>query len=106
MILLTDGMVDISKDPKVNAIERNKILNQILPKLVKAGVTIHTIALSQNADHELLKTLSTKTDGWYQAVESAEELQKVFLKIFEQSAARDSLPLTDNKLMLMRASKK
>jgi len=97
MILLTDGMVDISKDPEVNRKERDKILNRILPKLVKAGVSIHTIALSQNADHELLKALSTQTDGWYQAVDSAEELQKVFLKIFEQSTERDSLPLTDNR---------
>ena len=97
MILLTDGMVDISKDAKVNQKERDKILNQILPKLKSAGVSIHTIALSKNADHELLKTLSTQTDGWYQAVESAEELQKVFLKIFEQSTERDSLPLTDNR---------
>lgn len=97
LILLTDGMVDISKDAKVNQKEREKILNTILPKLIKANVSIHTIALSKNADHELLKTLSTQTDGWYQAVESAEELQKVFLKIFEQSAERDSLPLTDNR---------
>jgi len=97
MILLTDGMVDISKDANVNAKERGRILNEILPKLVKANVAIHTIALSQNADHELLKTLSTQTDGWYQAVDTAEELQKVFLKIFEQSAARDSLPLSDNQ---------
>ncbi len=95
-ILLTDGMVDISKDPKVNAIERKKILNRILPKLKKAGVSIHTIALSQNADHELLKKLSTETDGWYQAVNNADELQRVFLKIFEQAAARDNLPITDN----------
>ncbi len=97
IILLTDGMVDISKDPAVNEKEREKILNTILPKLAKAGVAIHTIALSKNADHELLKSLSTQTDGWYQAVESAEELQKVFLKIFEQSAERDSLPLTENQ---------
>ncbi|MCW8997631.1 MAG: VWA domain-containing protein, partial [Kangiellaceae bacterium] len=97
MILLTDGMVDISKDASVNARERDKILTQILPKLKQSGVSIHTIALSQNADHELLKALSTQTDGWYQAVDSAEELQKVFLKIFEQSTERDSLPLTDNQ---------
>ncbi|WP_196137705.1 VWA domain-containing protein [Aliikangiella sp. G2MR2-5] len=97
IILLTDGMVDISKDSKVNALEREKILNKILPKLVEAKVAIHTIALSQNADHELLKALSNQTDGWYQAVDSAEELQRVFLKIFEQSTDRDSLPLTDNR---------
>lgn len=97
LILLTDGMVDISKDKNVNAKERQRILNEILPKLITADVTLHTIALSQNADHELLKTLSTQTDGWYQAVDNANDLQKVFLKIFEQSAARDSLPLTNNQ---------
>ncbi len=95
-ILLTDGMVDISKDANVNAKERSRILNNILPKLKKAGVAIHTIALSQNADHELLKQLSTQTDGWYQAVNDAAELQKVFLKIFEQAASRDNLPIADN----------
>lgn len=97
LILLTDGMVDISKDQSVNAKERARILNELLPRLINAKVSVHTIALSQNADHELLKALSTKTDGWYQAVDNAEELQKVFLKIFEQSTERDSLPLTDNQ---------
>jgi uncharacterized protein (TIGR03503 family) len=96
-ILLTDGMVDISKDAAVNAKERSRILNKILPKLKKAGVAIHTIALSQNADHELLKQLSTQTDGWYQAVNDAVELQKVFLKIFEQAASRDNLPISGNQ---------
>jgi len=97
IVLLTDGMVDISKDPAINAKERIRILNKVLPKLKKGGVAIHTIALSQNADHELLKELSTQTDGWYQAVNNAAELQKVFLKIFEQAAARDNLPITDNQ---------
>jgi len=96
-ILLTDGMVDISKDASVNARERKKILDKILPKLKKAGVAIHTIALSQNADHDLLRQLSTQTDGWYQAVNDAAELQKVFLKIFEQAASRDNLPISDNQ---------
>ncbi|MBV1908956.1 MAG: VWA domain-containing protein [Kangiellaceae bacterium] len=97
MVLLTDGMVDISKNPKVNAKERAKILNTILPKLKKAGVAIHTIALSENADHDLLQQLSKQTDGWYEAVNNADELQRVFLKIFEQAAARDSLPISENK---------
>jgi len=97
IILLTDGMVDISKDPKINKNERKRILNKILPQLKKSNVAIHTIALSQNADHELLRQLSTQTDGWYRAVNNADELQKVFLKIFEQAAERDNLPITDNQ---------
>jgi len=97
IILLTDGMVDISKDPNVNKREREKIINTILPKLVKANIKIHTIALSQNADHELLKLLSVKTDGSYQSVDTAEQLQKVFLQLFEMSAQRDALPISENK---------
>jgi len=97
MILLTDGMVDISKDADVNAKERKRILEQLLPRLKAAGVAIHTIALSPQADHQLLKTLSAQTDGWYAAVDSADELEKIFLKIFEQAAARDNLPISDNR---------
>ncbi|MCO7227270.1 vWA domain-containing protein [Pleionea sp. CnH1-48] len=97
MILLTDGMVDISKDPKKNAAERERILTKVLPKLKNAGVTIHTIALSQEADAELLSTLSNETDGWFRQVNSADELQRIFLKIFEQATPRDSLPLENNQ---------
>ncbi|WMS87776.1 vWA domain-containing protein [Pleionea litopenaei] len=97
MILLTDGMVDISKDAAKNAAERKRILQDILPRLKAAGVTIHTIALSEQADKELLQTLSNQTDGWFQAVSNADELQKVFLKIFEQATPRDSLPLENNQ---------
>lgn len=97
LILLTDGMVDISKDQSVNEKERDKIITEILPKLVKSKVSVHTIALSKNTDHALLKEISTQTDGYYQSVDSADELQKVFLKLFEMSAARDNLPITDNQ---------
>ncbi|MEE4246489.1 MAG: vWA domain-containing protein, partial [Kangiellaceae bacterium] len=96
MILLTDGMVDISKDPTKNKAEREKILNAILPRLKKAGVTIHTVALSEDADTELLSTLANETDGWFKQTSDAEELQRLFLKIFEQATPRDSLPLENN----------
>lgn len=96
MILLTDGMVDISKEPGKNQAERQRILNDILPRLKASGVTIHTIALSDQADKELLSTLANQTDGWFQQVDNAEDLQRVFLKIFEQATPRDSLPLENN----------
>ncbi len=96
MILLTDGMVDISKDPKKNKKSRQKILGSIVSDLKAANVKIHTIALSKQADHELLKTLSKKTNGWYESVESADMLQRLFLRLFEKTTKMDSLPLEDN----------
>ena len=82
LILLTDGVVDISQDKAKNQEARNNLLTSVLPKLKQAGVTIHTIALSNEADEPLLNQLASQTDGWYQKALFADELQSVFLKIF------------------------
>ena len=96
MILLTDGMVDISKQASKNTASRHNILNKILGDLQKANVKVHTIALSSQADHELLKALAKKSDGWYESVDSAERLQRIFLGLFEKTTKMDSLPLEEN----------
>jgi len=97
LILLTDGQVDISKDNNKNTASRNSILKKLLPELKAAGVRIHTVALSKNADHDLLKTLATESSAWYEPVDSAEDLQKVFLRLFEKSTPTDNLPLDGNR---------
>lgn len=96
LILLTDGMVDISKDPVLNKKSRNRIISKILPQLSNADVKIHTIALSKNADHQLMKKLATRTNGWYSNVSSANELKRQFLHLFEKSTQADAIPLKDN----------
>jgi len=96
MILLTDGMVDISKDANKDAQSRSNILGKIVSDLKAANVKIHTIALSKQADHDLLKKLSKTTSGWYESVESAEMLQRLFLRLFERTSKMDSLPLQEN----------
>jgi len=100
LILLTDGMVDVSKDPLENEASRKRILNSIVPKLKKAGVIIHTIALSSNADKKLMSALSGITDGWYEAVDNAEDLQRAFLHIFEKSTNVDTVPLDNNNFSI------
>ena len=97
IILLTDGMVDLSKDPSKNAASRERILKKILPRLKNAGVKIHTIALSKNTDEELLRTLSMSTDGGFVQVDSADELERIFLRLFEKTSNIDTVPLQENK---------
>lgn len=97
VILLTDGMVDVSKDSKVNEASRRRLLQEVLPRLEAADVAIHTIALSRQADSELLSALSGATKGAFVQADSADELQRVFLKLFEKSVAPDALPIQDNK---------
>lgn len=100
IILLTDGMIDISKDNKKNLAERQRILTDLLPKIAKTGASIHTIALSDNADHDFLKQLSTKTDGGYEQTDNAEQLERIFLHLFEKTTQRDTVPLVDNSFLV------
>ncbi|MFT4561333.1 MAG: hypothetical protein ACI9BW_001073 [Gammaproteobacteria bacterium] len=97
LILLTDGVVDVAKDPATNAVSRDRILKSLLRQLEQSGVKIHTIALSHNSDRELLTTLAETTDAWSEQVDNAESLQRAFLHMFEQAANPDSLPLNDKR---------
>ena len=97
LILLTDGMVDLGKDQRVNEASRQRLLQEILPRLEAADVEIHTIALSPKADKDLLSAMSAATKGAFMQVDNADRLQRVFLKLFEKSVAPDALPLQDNK---------
>jgi uncharacterized protein YegL/uncharacterized protein YneF (UPF0154 family) len=103
IILLTDGVVDISKEAVENVKERRRILNEIVPQLKTAGFRIHTIALSNDADQELLKNLSLSTDAIAEVATSAEELMPIFLRIFDQAAPAERVPL-DEKGFLVDAS--
>ncbi|MCW8930679.1 MAG: VWA domain-containing protein [Gammaproteobacteria bacterium] len=100
IILLTDGMIDIGKDAEKNKQERTRLLKQMLPEIQKTGANIHTIALSKNADHAFLKELSTKTDGGFEQTESAEQLERIFLRLFEKTTKPDTVPLVDNKFLV------
>lgn len=97
LILLTDGYVDISNNDELDKASRKRILKEILPRLEKANVKIHTIALSDDVDESLLSTLSAYTDGLYKKVSSADDLQKLFLQMLEQSANLDTLPIKGNR---------
>lgn len=100
MILLTDGMVDVSRDPSENNASRKRILEDIIPRLKAGGVRVHTVALSAQADHALLQELSRKTDGWYERVEGSEGLQRIFLRMFEKASPGDTLPIKENRFSI------
>jgi uncharacterized protein (TIGR03503 family) len=97
LILLTDGVVDISKNPAENASSRQRILTEQLARLSSLDVKIYTVALSDDSDVELLKLLANQTGGWYEMAETADRLLRIFLRTFEKTVQADTLPLTENK---------
>lgn len=100
VILLTDGVVDIDADSTINEKERDRILSQVLPAYKEAGITIHTVALSTNADVELLEKLSLETDGAFAVAEDASDLNRIFLNAFDRAAPADRVPLEDNRFLI------
>ncbi|VAW77256.1 hypothetical protein MNBD_GAMMA12-2244 [hydrothermal vent metagenome] len=100
LIILTDGMIDISKIAKKNTQSRHRIYTTLIPLLKKAGVKVHTIALSNNADHDLLRSLSSQTNGWYRRINNTNSLHRIFLKLFEKSTHTDKVPITANRFKI------
>jgi len=100
LIMLTDGYVDLGKDKAVSEASRQRIINTLLPRLRDAGVKIYTVALSGEADHTLLRQLSAATDGWSEEADDADQLQRIFLHLFEKATHPDTLPLDGNRVQV------
>jgi len=100
LILLTDGMVDVAGGAEADAASRQRLLTRVLPELQRAKVHLYTIALSDRADHALLKQLAVATDGWNEVAASADQLHRTFLKIFKKAVPRDTLPLENNRFQV------
>lgn len=100
VILLTDGMVDVDKSPEKNQAEWRRIVDKVLPDLRNANYTLHTIALSDNADTELMNKLALGTDGIAAVAKSADDLMKVFLKALDQATPAEQVPLEGDRFVI------
>lgn len=100
VILLTDGMVDISKSEAENDAARQRLLEEILPRLKQAGVIVQTIALSKSADRELMERIAADTGGLFATAESAEQLNRIFLQALDAAAPAEQVPLSGNRFLV------
>ena len=100
IVLLSDGMVDISKDPAVNATEKDRILNELIPRLKKAGFRIHSVALSDSADQEFLKAVALRTGGAYSLARSADELLNVFVEASDKVNQPEEVPIVGDSFSI------
>ena len=99
-ILLTDGMVDIDKDPEKNASERERILTTVLDTFKDKGAKIHSISLSNNADKSLMDKLAVQTGGQSAVAQSPEDLTRIFLQALEQAVPSEQVPIEGNEFVI------
>lgn len=95
-ILLTDGKVDISPDEAANEAERRRVLDEVLGRYKKLGATVHTVALSDEADLDFLTTLATQTGGSESVAQSADQLNLAFLRALNSAVPQAQIPIRDN----------
>ncbi|MFW6379610.1 MAG: VWA domain-containing protein [Guyparkeria sp.] len=97
VILLSDGKVDISPDEAVNERATTRLQEEVIPALIDAEVQVHTVALSEAADEAILTEIAERTGGLALSARSNEDLQRVFLALFEATAPRTGVPLVENR---------
>jgi hypothetical protein len=96
VILLTDGMIDVSRNPDENTVEKNRVLSTVLARYKQANVPVHTIALSEQSDQELMRALASNTDGLALQADTAEQLLNLFNQLLRQETKPEQLPLDGN----------
>ncbi|MBK1718055.1 vWA domain-containing protein [Thiocystis violacea] len=97
LVLFTDGLVDVSKEAGKSAASRERILSEQLERLKSSNIKVHAIALSDQVDMDLMRLLATQTGGWLETAKDADALQRVFLRMLEQTAAPTTVPLKGNR---------
>ncbi|WP_438766725.1 VWA domain-containing protein [Kushneria sp. TE3] len=103
LIVLTDGMVDIpaiTDKPARDRASRERIIDTLAPDLAGRNVVIHTIALSRNADIDLMRAISQQTGGLASVAEDSRALLRSFLDVLNQVAPRQQLPLEDGRFQV------
>tara|TARA_R110002073_G_scaffold14926_7_gene59969 strand:+ start:4134 stop:6365 length:2232 start_codon:yes stop_codon:yes gene_type:complete len=99
-ILLSDGMVDLGPDPVMNMAEQARIQHRLIPRLRASNAEIHTVALSENADRETLEAVSLATGGLFEVAKSADDLTRIFLRLFDDAVIQDRLPMEEGRFLV------
>ncbi len=96
-------MVDvpaISDKPAQDRASRERIIDTLAPDLAGRNVVIHTIALSRNADTDLMRAISLQSGGLASVAEDSRALLRSFLDVLGQVAPRQQLPLEDGRFQV------
>ncbi|WP_028669883.1 VWA domain-containing protein [Saccharospirillum impatiens] len=92
VILITDGQVDIAPNSDVNRVERDRILDTVIPRFAAAGARIHTLALGSAADAGLLEQMANQTGGVFAEVQQPSEMQSFIIRVLNSVRPGNELP--------------
>jgi len=97
IVLLTDGKITSGKTKKGNAASKARVLNYQVTRLKAAGVSVHTVAFSEDADIEFLDAIASDTLGWFDVAKTSAQLERALLRVNKRLVEKNSIPLVANK---------
>lgn len=96
VILVTDGVVDVSAHREENTQSRWHIFHHTLAKLQEKGIAVHTLSLGNQSDLELLQVLSQATEGFYRQVDKAEEIYDYLVDLMKIGTNYQQIPISEH----------
>jgi len=93
VILLTDGMVDVSRNAADNKRARIALLEPILQQYINVGARVHTVGLSYKADQATLSEIAQRTDGLFEVAVNADQLLDIFLRALDNTVVTQQVPV-------------
>ena len=100
VILITDGIVDVQGGKDASSASRDRILKTVLPDANDRGCSIHTIALSNEADVPLLRQMAIQTDGLFTLLDQPGDLIPVMLDALELALRSQQLPIRNREIQI------
>ena len=100
IVLLTDGKITSGKSKADNLASKGRVLNHLVARLKTAGVSVHTVAFTEDADKEFLDAIASETLGWFDVAKSAEQLERALLRVNKRLVEKNSIPLVANKFII------
>ncbi|NQU43398.1 VWA domain-containing protein, partial [bacterium] len=100
VLLMTDGAVDLSGEEEAVRDSIATIRGPLMSEYLQHNVRIYCIAFSGGADYELLEYLAETTGGLAAQSDKEEDLQRLFLRLFEDLARPQSVPMDEGQVLL------
>jgi len=100
IVLLTDGKITSGKTKAANLASKERVLGHQLARLKVAGVSVHTVGFSEDADRVFLEAIASGTVGWFDVAKSADQLERTLLRVSKRLVERNSIPLIANKFII------
>ncbi len=95
VVLLSDGKMDPHPAQGTPEALTEQLFNEVLPRYKKNGVKLFTLALSDEADHQLLARLAQATDGLYWQARDVNDIHRKFSELFLALKNPQTLPLDE-----------